>query len=116
MTFAEQQQQLSDLIAFQCVLVALRGVGVETSEETLWRCLLSGLVEQYGFERAWYGTLGEQGLRPMVLVPVSSHDLDDLPVDVAEASSEFRCAGLVLPVSIDGHVEGKLILQTAATI
>ena len=59
----ELQRQLSDLIAFQCVLVALRGVGVEASEEMLWRCLLSELVEQYGFERVWYGTLAENGLK-----------------------------------------------------
>jgi signal transduction histidine kinase len=112
----ELQQQLSDLIAFQCVLVALRGVGVEASEEMLWRCLLSELVEQYGFERAWYGALTEKGLRPMALVPVRAADLEDLPMEVAESSPHLRSADLVLPVSVEGRVEGKLVMRAGAAI
>jgi signal transduction histidine kinase len=112
----ELQRRLSDLIAFQCVLVALRGVGVGASEEMLWRCLLSELVEQYGFERVWYGTLVEKGLRPMVLIPVRFTDLEDLPMEVAESSSYLRSADLVLPVSVEGRIEGKLVLRAGAAI
>jgi signal transduction histidine kinase len=116
MNTLELQQHLSDLIAFQCVLVALRGVGVEASEEMLWRCLLSELVEQYGFERAWYGTLAEKGLRPMVLVPVHAAELEDFPMVVAETSRYLRSADLVLPVSVEGRVEGKLVMLAGAAI
>ncbi len=46
--------RLFDLVAFQCSLVALRGVGADASEEMLWQTFLGALVEQYGFERACY--------------------------------------------------------------
>ena len=36
MTAQNFERTLGDLIAFQCVLVALRGVGAEASEEMLW--------------------------------------------------------------------------------
>src|ERR1039458_10347385 len=50
MTYSEQQRKLSDLIGFQCALVALRGVAVDASEEMLWQTLLAALFEQYRSE------------------------------------------------------------------
>ena len=57
MTTPGVEQALSDLIGFQCALVALRGVGPDASEEMLWQTLLAAIVEQYGFGRVWYLSL-----------------------------------------------------------
>ncbi|SPE42694.1 putative Histidine kinase [Candidatus Sulfopaludibacter sp. SbA3] len=97
------QRKLSDLIAFQCVLVALRGVGPEASEEMLWQTLLAALVEQYGFRRAWYGRYEENGIRPAVVVPVDSFREQDL---LAETTVD-----LDLPVWVEGNPEGRLRME-----
>ena len=84
MTAAQNfEQTLGDLIAFQCALVALRGVGAEASEEMLWQTLLGALVEQYGFGRVWYGrSAAGGGIRPAVSAPVLEPGMEDLPEEI----------------------------------
>jgi signal transduction histidine kinase/ActR/RegA family two-component response regulator len=116
MTSADLQQKLSDLIGFQCVLVALRGVSAEGSEEMLWQSLLSELVEQYGLRRVWYGRRGEGGLYPAVVVEGHSHNMEELPAKVEETSSLVTAADLILPVFVEGVDEGDLLLYAACKV
>jgi signal transduction histidine kinase/CheY-like chemotaxis protein len=116
MTPSDLERKLSDMIAFQCVLVALRGVGPEASEEMLWQTLLAALVEQYGFLRVWYGRRTGSGVRPIVVVPLRGPDLEDLPMEIDEASPILRSADLSLPLSVEGAVEGILWLQAGSPV
>ena len=116
MTSVDLQQKLSDLIGFQCVLVALRGVSAEASEEMLWQSLLSELVEQYGLRRVWYGRRGEGGLVPAVVVEGHSHNMEELPAKVEETSALVTSADLVLPVFVEGVDEGDLLLYAACKV
>ena len=109
MTPSDLERKFSDMIAFQCVLVGLRGVGVEASEEMLWQTLLAALVDQYGFRRVWYGRRTGSGVRPTVVVPLRGPDPEDLPMEIDEASPILRGADLALPLSVEGAVEGILI-------
>ena len=88
MTYSEQQRKLSDLIGFQCALVALRGAAVDASEEMLWQTLLAALVEQYGFGRVWYGRCVGDAIRPAVsapvVAPVSASPVEPDPVQEDE--------------------------------
>jgi signal transduction histidine kinase len=110
MTSIVLQQEMSDLVAFQCVLVALRGVSPEASEEMLWQALVSELVEQYGLRRAWYGRSVGEELHPVALVDLSVPELHDLPVRIERTSILVTAASLILPVSVAGVVEGNLLL------
>jgi signal transduction histidine kinase/ActR/RegA family two-component response regulator len=92
------RQSLSDLIAFQCALVSLRGVGPEASEEMHWQTFLAALVEQYGFERAFYARREDGGIRHAATGP------GELPDGCAGADVE-------LPVSVEGQIEGRLVLS-----
>jgi signal transduction histidine kinase/ActR/RegA family two-component response regulator len=112
MTSLELERRLSDLIAFQCALVALRGVGAEASEEMLWQTLLAALVEQYGFRRVWYGRSTVGVVRPAVSVPVMAPGMEDLPVEIEEDSPILSSADLFLPVSVEGRVEGRVVVQS----
>jgi len=116
MSTVELEQKLADLIAFQCALVALRGVGVEASEEMLWQELLGSLVDEYGFHRVWYGRGANGVVRPAVSVPVVAPGMEDLPLEVDEDSPILQSADLVLPVSVDGRVEGLLVMQAAGKV
>ena len=104
------ERRLSDLIAFQCVLVALRGAGRNATEEMLWQTFLSALVLQYGFARAWYGKRAAKGLQPVVTVPVSAPGMEDLPAEIPEDSPLLRTADLALPVSVEGSAEGMVVV------
>jgi len=110
-TTPDIEQTLSDLIGFQCALVALRGVGAEASEEMLWQTLLGAIVEQYGFGRVWYGRASEEGIRPAVSAPVMAPGMEDLPPEIEASSPILLSADLCLPVIIEGRVEGKLVMQ-----
>jgi len=114
MTSQDLEQKLSDLIAFQCVLVALRGVGAEASEEMLWQTLLAALVEQYGFRRVWYGQSVRSGVRPAVSVPVIAPGMEDLPLEIEDDSPILASADVCLPVSVEGRPEGLLVMQGGA--
>jgi signal transduction histidine kinase/CheY-like chemotaxis protein len=107
MTDTRLHDKLASLVAFQCVLVALRGVGGEASEEMLWQTLLSELVEQYGFPRAWYGHWVEGRLRPVVLAPPDADEPD---------SPDAARPTLSLPVSIEGAMEGQLVVDAASEV
>jgi signal transduction histidine kinase len=104
------ERRLSDLIAFQCVLVALRGAGRDSTEEMLWQTFLWALVLEYRFARAWYGKRVAKGFQPVVAVPVRSPGLDDLPPDIPEDSPLLRTADLALPVSVEGSPEGIVVV------
>jgi signal transduction histidine kinase/CheY-like chemotaxis protein len=102
------QQRLSDLIGFQCALVALRGAGPEASEEMLWQTLLAALVEQYGVRRAWYSRYSGNVLRPAIVIPAS---LCDLPAEVDESAPLAAYADFDLAISVEGRLEGRLFLE-----
>jgi len=110
------EQTLSDLIGFQCALVALRGVGPEASEEMLWQTLLAAIAEQYGFGRVWYGRTTSDGLRPAVSVPVMAPEMEDLPAEIEEGSAILASADLCLPVNIEGRLEGRLVIQFGGAV
>jgi signal transduction histidine kinase len=110
------EQTLSDLIGFQCALVALRGVGPDASEEMLWQTLLAAIVEQYGFGRVWYGRLVPDGIRPAVSAPVMAPGMEDLPAEIEETSRILSSADLCLPVNIEGRVEGRLVMQAGGPL
>jgi len=109
------EQRLSDLVAFQCVLVALRGAGSDASEEMLWQTFLSAVVQEYNFVRAWYGVRIPDGLQPLAAHPMNG-GADDLPATVQLNSALLRRAGLLLPVAVDGVVEGTLVLSGGAPV
>jgi signal transduction histidine kinase/CheY-like chemotaxis protein len=110
------EQTLSDLIGFQCALVALRGVGTEASEEMLWQTLLAAIVEQYGFGRVWYGRTVPGGIRPAVSAPVVAPGMEDLPAEIEENSPILTSADLCLPMSIEGRLEGRLVMQSGGPV
>lgn len=112
MTARSLERKLCDLIAFQCALVALRGVGAEASEEMLWQTLLAALVEQYGFVQAWYGRSVPGGIRPAICAPAGASGMEDLPAEIEEDSPILSSAHLNLPVTIEGHLEGRLVLRS----
>ncbi|HUI55016.1 MAG TPA: ATP-binding protein [Bryobacteraceae bacterium] len=114
MTSGDLEQKLSDLIAFQCVLVALRGVGAEASEEMLWQTLLGALVEQYGFRRVWYGRSVRSGVCPAISVPVIAPGMEDLPPEIEDDSPILASADVCLPVCVEGRAEGLLVMQGGA--
>ena len=116
MTVRNIERTLSDLIGFQCALVALRGVGTDASEEMLWQTLLAALVEQYGFGRVWYGRTGPHGIRPAVAAPVMAPGMEDLPAEIEEDSPVLTSADLCLPVTIEGRVEGRLVMQSGGPV
>jgi signal transduction histidine kinase/CheY-like chemotaxis protein len=116
MTSSDPQQKLSELIAFQCVLVALRGVGAESSEEMLWHTFLATLVEQYGFCHVWYGRRVGNFIRPAISVPAIAPGQEDLPVEIEESSHLLWNTDLALPVSVEGHVEGRLIIHAGGPV
>ena len=113
MTSDDLQQRLSDLIGFQCALVALRGAGAEASEEMLWQTLLAALVEQYGFQRAWYARAAAGFLRPVVVIPVGAAEL---PQQIEEFSPLTAQADFDLPVCIEGTMEGRLFLEKGSSL
>jgi signal transduction histidine kinase/CheY-like chemotaxis protein len=110
------EQTLSDLIGFQCALVALRGVGPEASEEMLWQTLLAAIVEQYGFGRVWYGRVAPDGIRPAVSAPVMAPGMEDLPAEIEEGSPILTSADLCLPVNVEGRLEGRLVMQAGGFV
>src|SRR2546426_6644587 len=79
MTHQDLEQRLAAMVAFQCALLALRGVPAEASEEMLWQALLAALVEQYGFRRVWYGRWAGGRVRPSACMPSRGLGLPDLP-------------------------------------
>jgi signal transduction histidine kinase/CheY-like chemotaxis protein len=115
-TPSDPEQKLSDLIAFQCVLVALRGVAAESSEEMLWHTFLATLAEQYGFHRVWYGRCEGAFIRPVISVPVNSPGHEDLPAEIEDSSPLLREASLALPVSVEGQEEGRLIVHAGGPV
>ncbi len=116
MTIPSVEQTLSDLIGFQCALVALRGVGTEASEEMLWQTLLAAMVEQYGFGRVWYGRVTPNGIRPAVSAPVMAPGMEDLPSEIEENSPILTSADLCLPLTIEGRLEGRLVMQSGGPV
>jgi signal transduction histidine kinase len=112
-SYADLQQRLSALVAFQCVLVGLRGVDAEASEEMLWQTLLADLIKQYGFQRVWYCQCVDQGVRPGVSVSATAQDFPDVPREIEESSPILKSPDLALPISIEGHIEGRLLVYNA---
>jgi len=116
MLVLDLEQKLSDLVAFQCVLVALRGTDDEASDEMLWQTLLGAFVDQYGFRRAWYGRLVNGTIRPWVSAPLAGSGLADLPLELAPDSPLVAEASLDLPVRVETEVEGRLIVEAEGEV
>jgi signal transduction histidine kinase len=108
MTQQDLEQRLAAMVAFQCVLLELRGVPAEASEEMLWQTLLAALVEQYGFRRVWYGRWSGGRVRPSACMPAHGLGLEELPSEISESSPLLSGADLILPVSVESRVEGTL--------
>jgi len=111
MNARDLETQLSDLIGFQCVLLTLRGVGVESSEEMLWRAFLTAMAEQYDFRRVWYGRKAGGRVRPAVTFAKPGAEPADFPAEIEETSPQLLDAELVLPVSVEGAQEGFLVVE-----
>ena len=107
MSSAVLEQRFTDLIAFQCALLGLRGVDPDASEEMLWQTLAATLREQYGFERVVYAWKTDDGIRPVVIEPA--------PEDTAFGDLR-QDADLVLPVMIEGRVEGEVLIEAGARV
>jgi signal transduction histidine kinase/CheY-like chemotaxis protein len=120
------RKKLSDLIAFQCSLTALRGVPPGASEEMLWQTLLSSLGEQYGFQRVSYGRkqlengAGVDARNDEGIVTVASVRPGATGVDYGCWHDEMSCSPVALqqatttiPVSIEAEDEadGVLIIE-----
>jgi len=116
MTSSGLEQRLSDLVAFQCVLVALRGAGAEASEEMIWQTFLAALVEQYGFRRVWYGRSADGVIRPSVVVPLHAPGLEDPPIEIADSSPLLQAADLALRVAVEGAFEGILVMRAGGPV
>jgi signal transduction histidine kinase len=116
LSYADLQQRLSALVAFQCVFVGLRGVDSEASEEMLWQTLLTDLIKQYGFQRVWYCQCVDHGVRPVVSVSAAAHDCADVPSEIEESSPILGSPDLALPISIEGRVEGRLLVYNAGFV
>src|SRR5690242_6359448 len=108
MTHQDLEQRLAAMVAFQCVLLELRGVPAEASEEMLWQTLLAALIEQYGFRRVWYGRWAGGRVRPSACMPARALGVEELPSEIAESSPILSGADLILPVSVESRVEGTL--------
>jgi signal transduction histidine kinase/CheY-like chemotaxis protein len=109
LTPQDLERELSGLIAFQCTLLAVRG-SQDASEEMIWQTFLSAVVQQYGFDRAWYGQCTNAGLRLVTAIPVSARGMEDLPSDIPPESPLLRDAETSLSVSVDGCMEGMVVL------
>src|SRR4029077_14941202 len=77
----------------------------------LWHTFLATLVEQYGFCNVWYGRRAGKFIRPVISVPVNAPGQEDLPAKIEESSHLLWNTDLALPVSIEGRVEGRLIVH-----
>ncbi len=116
MSYADLQQRLSALVAFQCVLVGLRGVDADASEEMLWQTLLPDLIKHYGFRGVWYCQCVDHGVRPVASVSAVAEGLADLPKEIDESSPILGSPDLALPISIEGRIEGRLLVYNAGGV
>src|SRR5581483_7651510 len=82
----------------------------------LWQTLLAALIEQYGFGRVWYGRCSPEGIRPAVAAPVLAPGMEDLPPEVEEDSPILTSADLTIPVSIEGRIEGRLVMLSGGIV
>jgi signal transduction histidine kinase len=114
--YAGLQQRLSALVAFQCVLVGLRGVDADASEEMLWQTLLPDLIKHYGFQHVWYCQCVDHGVRPVASVSAAANGIADLPKEIEESSPILGSPDLALPISIEGRVEGRLLVYNAGGV
>jgi signal transduction histidine kinase/ActR/RegA family two-component response regulator len=100
MTGHEIERKLADMVAFQCALVALRGVGPGASEEMLWQTLAAALRQEYGFRKICYARWTKSGFEPLVVMPW-------------EVGGDAACDGppdFELPLWMEGQPEGKLLI------
>lgn len=78
------RESLDDHRAFQSVLAAVRGVGIEESDETVILALLESAVEEYGFRMAWYGQLRERAINPLLWAGVADRYLEGLRLEIRD--------------------------------
>ena len=116
MNYTDLQQRLSALVAFQCALMGLRGVDPEASEEMLWQTLLADLIAHYGFRHVWYCQCVDAGVRPMVSAPSLEPDLEEVPAEIEDSSTVPGSPDLALPVSVEGHTEGRLLVYNGGPV
>ncbi len=110
MSYNDLQQRLSALVAFQCALMGLRGVDAEASEEMLWQTLLSDLIAHYGFRRVWYCQCVDHGVRPVVSAASLAREADNPSAEIEDSMPLPGSADLALPVSVEGRIEGRLLI------
>ncbi len=105
------ERRLSDLIAFQCVLVALRGASPDASEEMLWQTFLvcprsAVRLRTRLVRRARRHGLPAGGRRTRERTGHGGSARRTSP----KIHRSCTTADLVLPVSVDGCTEGTLVL------
>jgi len=96
--------------------MGLRGVDPEASEEMLWQTLLADLIAHYGFRHVWYCQCVDAGVRPMVSAPSLESDLEGVPVEIEDSSTVPGSPDLALPVSVEGHTEGRLLVYNGGPV
>jgi len=114
--YSDLQQRLSALVAFQCALMGLRGVDPEASEEMLWQTLLADLIAHYGFRHVWYCQCVDSGVRPVVSAPLLERDPEGIAVEIDDGSAVPGSSDFALPVSIEGHTEGRLLVYNGGPV
>ena len=132
-THRQVQQQLADLIRFQCSLLALRGVAWETSEEMLWQTFLAALVKHLGIPAAWHASVHRNHITPTAAAGGEDPSLLSLDANeprgvqprfadlvrravqegapsAAEWPGEKPGAAVAVPVFVDGRIDGAVML------
>ena len=96
--------------------MGLRGVDPEASEEMLWQTLLADLIAHYGFRHVWYCQCVDAGVRPMVSAPSMERDPEGVEVEIEDSSPVPGSSDLALPVSVEGHTEGRLLVYNGGAV
>jgi len=84
---------LRDYIAFHAVVMAVRGVSLEETEESLIEVFLQTVVREYSLCMAWYGRYADNEIRPIKSAGRVDKYLDNLVLNIERSQSpDVQCA------------------------
>ncbi len=87
------EQRLADMAAFKSVRASIHTVALDEEEDVLWEVFITGLVEQFGYCMAWYGSYENGCIKPEMHAGRVDHYLDDLVLEIgAHDSPDAQCA------------------------